>query len=409
MKKVRLLVFSCAFSLFAVAFHIAQSSKAAANAGERFRQREVVVKLKRGKSISAITARYGISMLEKSRGSEEYRLGLPPNSDIAQKLAQMTLDSDLVFAAPNYVYQSPEVLESSMGFVDSTNPPYVSGQSPSPYYSQPQVMNLNLAGAQTYTYGGGVKVAVIDTGIDSSHPLFAGRISSDGYDFVTGGAVPTDEAGGAGYGHGTFVSGLITLVAPNAMIMPLRAFGPDGTGTSFNISQAIRYARDHGAKVINMSFGVLQQDDLISSALNDVYGSVYMVAAGGNDNAGTLHYPASSIDRTLAVASTASDDRKASFSNYNLVVRASAPGADLYSAYPGNRWASWSGTSFSTALVTGEATLLLSINQSASQALLNQTISVSGINIDGLNPSYSGKLGTRIDYRRAVEKMLGYW
>src|SRR5262249_45583418 len=201
--------------------------------------------------------------------------------------------------------------------------------------------------------------------------------------------------------------GLIRLTAPNAMIMPLRAFGPDGSGTSFNIAQAIRYARDHGAKVINMSFGRDESDALIQCALNDVYQSVYMVAAGGNDNLNALHFPASSSDRTLAVVSTTSADVKAAFSNYNAAVRASAPGKDLYSAFPANRWAWWSGTSFSTALVTGEATLLLAINPRASRTLLNQTISGSGLNINPLNPSYAGKLGRRIDFRAAVESMLG--
>src|SRR5262249_18370728 len=120
-----------------------------------------------------------------------------------------------------------------------------------------------------------------------------------------------------------------------------------------------------------------------------------------------LHSPASNSNRTIAVASTTSKDVKSSFSNYDVLVRASAPGGDLYSAFPGRRWASWSGTSFSTALVTGEATLLLAINPRASRTLLNQTISSSGININPLNPSYSGKLGRRIDFRAAVEMMLG--
>src|SRR5262249_15247295 len=96
-----------------------------------------------------------------------------------------------------------------------------------------------------------------------------------------------------------------------------------------------------------------------------------------------------------------------SFSNYNIAVRASAPGASLYSAYPGGRWANWSGTSFSTALVTGEATLLLALKPGTSRTILNQTISGSGVNIDAINPSYFGKLGRRIDYRAAVEQILG--
>jgi subtilisin family serine protease len=405
MKKIRLLVTACAFSLLVVTAPAIQSSKVAAGQSEKYCQREVVIRLKPDANISAIGARYGFSIVEKSREGEEYRLALPVGANVAQKLAEMAADSDLVFAAPNFIYRPPELLEHALAFTDSTNPPYVSGQSPSPFYSQQQVLNLHLREAHTYTYGGGVTVAVIDTGIDFNHPLFAGSIASNGFDFFGNDASPMEEAG-AGNGHGTFIAGLIRLVAPNAMIMPLRAFGPDGSGTSFNIAQAIRYARDHGAKVLSMSFGSTQPDAVIQCAMDDVYQSVYMVASGGNDNHNSLHFPASNTNRTLAVVSTNSSDVKASFSNYNVAVRASAPGKDLYSAYPSNRWAWWSGTSFSTALVTGEAALLLAINPRASRTQLNQIISGSGININPLNPSYAGKLGRRIDFRSAIEMMI---
>src|SRR5262249_45387581 len=142
-------------------------------------------------------------------------------------------------------------------------------------------------------------------------------------------------------------------------------------------------------------------------ALNEVYQSVYMVAAGGNDNLDALHFPAENENRTLAVVSTTANDRKASYSNYNLSVRASAPG-ELYSAFPGNRCAYCSGTSFSTARVTGEGTLLLALKPNASRTVLNQTISSSGVNINSINPAYAGKLGRRIDYRAAVERILRY-
>src|SRR5262249_19459647 len=129
MKKIRLLVFACVFSLIVVAIHAVQSSTAAAGFNEKYRQREIVVRLKQGDSISAVGDRYGISTMEKSRGVEEYRLALPSNSNVAQKLKEMAADSDLIFAAPNYIYRSPEILQTTQVFIDSTNPPYVSEQS----------------------------------------------------------------------------------------------------------------------------------------------------------------------------------------------------------------------------------------------------------------------------------------
>src|SRR5215510_186761 len=116
MKKIRLVVLACVFSLTVIAFPTLQSSKVSAGANEKFRQREVVVRLKRGKNISAILARHGISLLEKSRGAEEYRLALPANANLTQKLAQMASDTDLALAAPNYIYQSPEILQGEQVF-----------------------------------------------------------------------------------------------------------------------------------------------------------------------------------------------------------------------------------------------------------------------------------------------------
>jgi thermitase len=217
---------------------------------------------------------------------------------------------------------------------------------------------------------------------------------------------PSDEQDGAASGHGTFVAGLIALTAPDAKIMPLRAFSSDGRGTSFDIARAIRFATDEGVDVINMSFGMLEDDKLIKDALKYARPRVYLVASAGNDNLNTIQFPADMGNFTLSVTSTTTDDTKATYANYNSRMEAAAPGVSLYSAYPGERWAWWSGTSFSTALVTGEAALLLSLNPSLKSENLNRIIILSGIDIDSLNPQYKNKLGRRIDYRAAIKMLL---
>jgi len=248
---------------------------------------------------------------------------------------------------------------------------------------------------------------VIDTGIDPQHPLFAGRIAWPVYDFVDGDGDPTDVGPGVGYGHGTFVAGLIVLAAPRATIMPLRAFGADGYGTSFNIAKAIRFAADNGARVINMSFGMTEEDSLVKDAIVYAGQKSYMVAAAGNDNDNFIHFPASLAARTLSVTSTATGDIKAPFSNFASEMNVSAPGVSVYSAYPGKAWAYWSGTSFSTALVSGEAALLIALKPESTRTDLNTVIKTSGTNIDPLNPDYAKQLGkVRVDYQAAILKQL---
>jgi subtilisin family serine protease len=200
---------------------------------------------------------------------------------------------------------------------------------------------------------------------------------------------------------------LIALAAPQATIMPVRAFGPDGRGTSFNIAKAIRFAHDNGANVINMSFGLIEQDKTIQDALAYASNSSYMVAAAGNDNSDFLQFPGVVPNRTCAVVSTTGEDLKAPFSNYNRNTCVSAPGVSLYSAYPGGLWAYWSGTSFSTALVSAEAAQMLALNPAIARSNVTQIISQSGVSIDGLNPAYNGKLGKRMDYLNAVNQFVG--
>jgi subtilisin family serine protease len=352
--------------------------------------------------INRINARHGTFVKERITGTNIYLLGLPPGADLVRVLSQMRSNADLLFAEPNYDLQLPEVRQTSHAFIDQTSHAFIDGQSPVSFYGQQPLANLNLDEAHNFSRGLGVKVAVIDTGLDFTHSLFGSRIGLPVYDFVDNDGMPNDEPNGTGSGHGTFIAGLIRLTAPDAMIMPLRAFGPDGRGTSFNIAKAIRYAADNGANVINMSFGLLEQDKMIRSALDYAYSRAYMVASVGNESQEIIHFPADVISRTLSVTSTTANDIKAPFANYHNDIYASAPGVLLYSAYPGGRWAWWSGTSFSTALVTGESAILLGLNPSLNFGDLSRIITNSGVNIDPLNPAYKRKLGRRIDYLAAV-------
>jgi thermitase len=322
-------------------------------------------------------------------------------------LEALSKNTDVLSASPNYVISNAEVQQRSQAYIDQRSQAYIDGQSPPDFYGQASLAQLHLGEAQQHSGGAGIKVAVIDTGIDFAHPLFAGRIACPCRDYVDNDSTPQEVAGGPGYGHGTFVAGIVALTAPQAQILPLRAFNADGAATSFDIARAILFATLSGAKVINMSFGMSTPDPLINAMLNLAYGQSYMVAAAGNDDAEALHFPASQTNRTLAVTSTTNDDRKAAFANYHLNTRVAAPGVNVYSAYPGGLWAYWSGTSFSTPLVAGEAALLLALRPSWSSSTLTTAITSSGVNIDALNPLYVLKLGqVRIDYLDAVNYAL---
>lgn len=397
--------------LLAGVFFVPQPSMAFQGASRviRYSATEIIVHLKHEHQVDRFNQKHGTYTLKRIPGSDYYLLGIPAGAEISNKLAAMLDDDQKLKVSYNYTYDMPEVQQTSQAFIDQTSQAFIDGSAPANFYGQSTISHLRLTQAHQISVGSGVKVAVIDTGIDASHPLLAGRIAGPVYDFVSEDVDPNDEPGGAGYGHGTFVSGLIALTAPQAMIMPLRVFDVNGQGTAFNIARAIRFAVDNGAKVINMSFGMYASDPIVQDAVNYAYGRAFMVAAAGNDNQNLLHFPASIPGKTLAVTSVNADDTKSSFANFNFGVNVSAPGHNVYSAYPGNRWAYWSGTSFSTAMVSGEAALLRSIRPNALDSIMYLVISTSGPSPDPFNPLYIQRLGlARVDFRTAVERIQMY-
>lgn len=367
---------------------------------------EVVITLRPGRNINNFHARFGTTTLEQLSGTNTYRVKLKPGDVVVDVLDEIQADPDVEAAQPNFEFESPEVRQSGMAFLDQSGMAFLDGVSPSNFYQQSALTPLRLPEAHSLSRGAGVTVAVIDTGIDFAHPLFAGKIVGPYYDFANNDLNPMDDGGGVGTGHGTFVSGLVLRAAPDARIMPLRAFDQTGRATSFSIARAIRFAASNGARIINMSFGLLNADGLVENAIATASSAgAFLVAAAGNDNLDRLQYPAAYAP-VLSVTSTGAGDIRAPFANYNVLVNVAAPGANLHSAFPGGGWAFWSGTSFSSALLAGEAALLVARQPSVSSTQLRTTILSSGASLDAINPNYAGKLGSvRVDFRTALERL----
>ncbi len=377
--------------------------------GRSFREYELVVTLKPGYRVNDVNNRNNTHFLKQIPGTNIYLVSTSTHEKAKDKISKLAKDNAVANISLNYIIKSAEVQQSSDAFLDQSSDAFLDHQSPINFYGQPATTNLHLAEAHNLATGNGVRVAVIDTGIDLNHSLFAGRLAYPMYDFVDNDGLPQDELGGNGTGHGTAVAGLIALTAPQATIMPLRAFTADGSGSSFDIASAIHFAADNGARVLNLSFGFTEEDPVVQEALSYALPSSYMVAAAGNDNLNMVHYPAVDTSKTLSVTSIGNNDVKASFANFHTGIQVAAPGVSVYTAYPGNHWAWWSGTSFSTPLVAGEAALLLSVRNNLSRTNLNTIITSAGVNINPLNPNYVGQLGyVRIDYLAAVNLALTY-
>lgn len=231
-----------------------------------------------------------------------------------------------------------------------------------------------------------VVVAVIDTGVDFLHPDLAanvwfqsGEIPGDGvdndgdgfvdavhgYDFVSGDGDPMDDSI-----HGTHVAGIIGAVGGNGMgvagvcwevsLMALKAFDETGQGDVADAIEALHFAVLHGARVVNASWGTRTRSRALEEAVQSALtAGVLVVAAAGNEGNDGLSFPAA-FDGVVSVAATDRKDHRALFSRYGSTVDLAAPGEDILSTIPDNRYQALSGTSMATPQVSGAAALVFS-------------------------------------------------
>ncbi len=204
----------------------------------------------------------------------------------------------------------------------------------------------------------------------------------------------------ADFGHGTMVTGLIHVVAPNAQIMPIKSFGQDGTGTLADVVEGIYYAVGHGADVINMSFSFDSGSRVLQKAIRYAKSNgVILVTSMGNDGDLTRNIYPAAYGGVYGIAATDDNDVVAPFTNYGPEVAFDAPGVELVTLFPGGHYALVSGTSFSSAIFSGLAALSGSLLHSDAQRITG-AIGQGAVNISNkpANHPWRGKIGKgRVD------------
>jgi subtilisin family serine protease len=371
----------------------------------------------------------GGTVIDNIPGTGIYLLNVPliPPSFLASLLGIRSMELNVGVTQPPFLPQGVIAV-----------PP---GTPPDWYKYQPLMQHIHSLNARPYSTGRGVVVADINSWVDVSHPALIGHLTS-GWDFVTNKPAGTaalnqssssfmdqssatfldqssatfldqssssfvDQSSSSfmdghnpAYMHGTLCAGLIAVVAPDSMIMPLRVFDDNGSADIFNLAKAIHYAVQHGAQVINMSFGTLQPSATLQDAVNYALSqNVSLVASAGNNNTSAPQYPAA-YSGVMTAAATDVFDVKGSFSNYGSSVFVDAPGVNIFSTYPGGYYSITNGTSFSAPIISGTAALIRSLRTTG----IANSVSSGSVNIDPNNPKYVHQLGHgRIDVLRAVK------
>ncbi len=370
------------------------------------RPNQAIVRLHPGVDGDAFAARFGITVLRVIPAENIFLVSLIPGPRDEDEAAALSADPDVAYAELNVTGQAPEARVRYF---------FPSGDGDTVPVDRPGLPpELNLP-ARSCVTGTGVVVAVLDTGLDPAHPLLAPSVLPNGVNMVDNTFDITDASNGVDEdgdgdidemtGHGTHVAGIVAQIAPDAGILPVKVLDSDGIGDAFFVAAGLYYALEQGADVVNLSLGSTFDSRTVSDAVAAATTrGVPVIAAIGNQGVEQPpEYPASEA-AAVGVAATDEDGNKADFSNFNAEVDLSAPGVDIASASPGNQYVAATGTSMSTAIVTGAHALLLEQAGDLDPAAILQTFARATDPIPEPDAVVTGKIGAgRINIGAAVD------
>ena len=280
----------------------------------------------------------------------------------------------VLYAEPDYLWTIAKVPDDPQFWrqwgLENTGQVYREGVTPGKAGSDGRVVN----GWDITTGSGTVLVAVLDTGVDYTHPdlvsnMWTGPNGEHGYDVINQDYDPMDD-----FGHGTHCAGLIGAVGNNGIgtsgvswktkIVAVKAINAQGAAYTSDIIKGIEYSTQVGADIVSCSFGGTEYSQALSDMIT-ASPALFVCAAGNNGQSNdiTPHYPSSyNLDNIIGVAGTNADDTLSSTSNYGSSVHLAAPGIQIYSTSlmqsSGDRYTYLNGTSQATAMVAGMAALI---------------------------------------------------
>jgi subtilisin family serine protease len=340
---------------------------------------------------TALAARHGGKAHSRVRATRLHIVDVAPGQEEAAAQA-LALDPQVEFAEVDRLVD-PEVTSAN-----------------DPYYSNAwHLAKIGTPIAWDTAKGAGVTVAILDSGVDGTHPDLVGKLVP-GWNLVDNNSNTSDV-----YGHGTMVAGVVgaasnngigaTSIAWDASLMPVRVALTSGSAYISAIANGIIYAADHGAQIANASFATLTGSPTIQSAANYMRskGGLVVVAAG---NYGVLD-STPNTGAVISVSATGSSDALTSWSSYGPYVDVSAPGSSIMTTTNGGGYAYVSGTSFSSPATCAVLALMKSANPTLSNVTLEAVLKSSALDLG--TPGYDQYYGYgRINAAAAVTAAAGY-
>ncbi len=354
----------------------------------------------------SLAQRYGLRLLGTSLDGR--RVLLDARSTTMGSIYKYMLSSD---PAVDTVDTNTVLSLGSQSGKGSTIP--VISVDPAVTTSNPEMLTqVNAAG--TGTGARTVKLAVLDTGLSTSSPLWSSVIASSNTLVPSAGAndiATNSDSDGDGkkdesVGHGTLVATLAKTIAPNAKLIVVKVADADGAATIWSMQNGVDFAIAQGAEVVNISLGTGYDNAILNNVINYTEAAgVTLVAAIGNNEMGYALFPSLNT-KVIAVAGVNLDDTKDPNSNWSLKTEVSAPASGSAMTTSGTL-GEWSGTSFSSALVAGAIADGLANTTPKTPSAVRDALLSSGTNIDSLNPEYAGQLGSRLNVAALRVALMG--
>lgn len=329
---------------------------------QEIHNRQLIVKIKSDDMLTTDEGLISQTTTKRLEGRGYILVQVSSAEDLKKKIKEIEQDPNVEYVVPNYLAEQQATPNDTL--------------FPQQWY----LLSTNIVNSWSLLKGNQqVKVAVIDSGVETTHPDLANQLLT-GYNFVSKTNNSNDTLG-----HGSAVAGIIAGqsnnqagiagINQNVKILPLKV--SDGAEIQLiNILNAIYYAIDNGANIINMSYGSVEPNEAEYEALLSAYSKgITLVAASGNEN-GSVSYPAA-YPFVISVGSINAQGRKSSFSNYGGALDIVAPGEGILTTSVNQAYKSVSGTSFSAPIISGAASLLLGERPGVSPAQIQYLLEKS--------------------------------